>query len=88
MQYQDVEVDIDEESLQNIAETTGGEYFRATDTQSLASIYKEIDQLEKTKIQVTEFSKKEELYHWFVLALVVCLIGEITLRNTVFKSIP
>jgi Ca-activated chloride channel family protein len=88
VQYQDVEVDIDEESLKNIAETTGGEYFRATDTKSLASIYKEIDQLEKTKIQVKEFSKKDELYHWFVLTLVVCLIGEITLRNTVFKSIP
>ena len=88
VQYQDVEVDIDEESLKNIAETTGGEYFRATDTRSLASIYKEIDQLEKTKIQVKEFNKKEELYQWFILSLVVCLIGEITLRNTVFKSIP
>ena len=88
VQYQDVEVDIDEESLKNIAETTGGEYFRATDTKSLSSIYKEIDKLEKTKIEVKEFSKKEELYHWFVLVLVVCLIGEITLRNTVFKSIP
>ena len=88
IQYQDIEVDIDEESLKNIAETTGGEYFRATDTKSLSSIYKEIDKLEKTKIEVKEFSKKEELYHWFVLVLVVCLIGEITLRNTVFKSIP
>ena len=88
VQYQDVEVDIDEESLKNIAETTGGEYFRATDTKSLSSIYREIDKLEKTKIEVKEFSKKEELYHWFVLVLVVCLIGEITLRNTVFKSIP
>ena len=88
VQYQDVEVDIDEESLKEIASTTGGQYFRATDTKSLTSIYKEIDQLEKTKIQVKEFSKKEELYHWFILALVICLIGEITLRNTVFKSIP
>ena len=88
VQYQDVEVDIDETSLKSIAEQTGGMYFRATDTKSLASIYKEIDQLEKTKIQVKEFSKKEELYHWFILALVICLIGEITLRNTVFKSIP
>jgi Ca-activated chloride channel family protein len=88
VQYQDVEVDIDEASLKSIAEQTGGMYFRATDTKSLASIYKEIDQLEKTKIQVKEFSKKEELYHWFILALVICLIGEITLRNTVFKSIP
>lgn len=88
IQYQDIEVDIDENSLKEIAEQTGGIYFRATDSRSLASIYNEIDQLEKTKIQVKEFSKKEELYHWFILVLVVCLIGEITLRNTVFKSIP
>ena len=81
-------MDIDEESLKDIAEITGGTYFRATDTKSLSAIYQEIDQLEKTKIQVKEYNKKEELYHWFVLALVVCLIGEITLRNTVFKSIP
>ena len=59
VQYQDVEVDIDEESLKNIAETTGGEYFRATDTKSLSSIYREIDKLEKTKIEVKEFSKQD-----------------------------
>lgn len=88
VQYQDVEVDIDEESLQEIATNTGGLYYRATDSDKLSSIYKEIDKLEKTKIQVKEFSKKEELYHWCILVLVICLVGEIVLRNTIFKSIP
>ena len=88
IQYQDVEVDIDENTLQQIAQITGGSYFRATDTASLGRIYQEIDQLEKTKIQVNEYSKKEELYHWFVWALLVCLLAEMLLRQTVFKSIP
>lgn len=88
IQYQDVEVDIDENTLQQIAQITGGSYFRATDTVSLGRIYQEIDQLEKTKIQVNEYSKKEELYHWFVWALLVCLLAEMLLRQTVFKSIP
>jgi Ca-activated chloride channel family protein len=88
IQYQDVEVDIDEETLQQIADITGGSYFRATNTDALRQIYAEIDQLEKTKIQVNEFSKKEEMYHWFVLAMLVCLLSEMLLRQTVFKSIP
>lgn len=88
VQYQDVEVDIDENTLQQIADITGGSYFRATDTASLGRIYQEIDQLEKTKIQVNEYSKKEELYHWFALALAICLLAEMLLRQTVFKSIP
>jgi Ca-activated chloride channel family protein len=88
IQYQDVEVVIDENTLQQIADITGGSYFRATDTASLGRIYQEIDQLEKTKIQVNEYSKKEELYHWFALALAICLLAEMLLRQTVFKSIP
>lgn len=88
IQYQDIEVDIDEATLQQIADITGGAYFRATNTDALQAIYDEIDQLEKTKIQVNEFSKREELYHWFVLAMLVCLLGEMLLRQTVFKSIP
>lgn len=88
VQYQDVEVDIDEETLQQIAQITGGSYFRATNTDALHQIYNEIDQMEKTKIQVNEYSKKQELYHWFVLAMLVCLVSEMLLRHTIFKSIP
>ena len=88
VQYQDVEVDIDEPTLQQIASTTGGAYFRATDNDSLESIYSEIDKMEKTKINVKEFSKKEELYHIFSLLAVVFLVSAVALRNTVLKSIP
>ncbi|MBO7159887.1 MAG: VWA domain-containing protein [Paludibacteraceae bacterium] len=88
IKYQDVDVDIDESTLQQIADITGGAYFRATDNAALQEIYQEIDQLEKSKIQVNEFSKKDELYHWFVMAMLVCLLGEMLLRQTVFKSIP
>jgi Ca-activated chloride channel family protein len=88
IQYQDVEVDIDETTLQQIADITGGTYFRATNTAALQDIYKEIDQLEKSKIQVNEYSQKEELYHWFVWAMLACLLAEMLLRQTVFKSIP
>ena len=88
IQNQYVDVDIDEPTLQQIAKTTGGVYFRATDNKTLQEIYKEIDLLEKSKISVTNHHKKEELYHWFVLALLACLLSEMLLRQTVFKSIP
>ena len=88
VRYQDVDVDIDEPSLKQIASMTGGEYFRATDTKTLRSIYHEIDKMEKTKINVKEFSEKEELYHIFALMALFCIVGEILLRNTVFRSIP
>ncbi|MBO7269791.1 MAG: VWA domain-containing protein, partial [Bacteroidales bacterium] len=58
--YQNVEVNIDEEPLKQIASLTGGVYFRATDNATLAGIYQEIDQLEKTKMQVREYSKRQE----------------------------
>jgi len=54
----------------------------------LESIYSEIDKMEKTKINVKEFSKKEELYHIFSLLAVVFLVSAVALRNTVLKSIP
>lgn len=87
-QYQDVEVDIDEPTLMQIADMTGGKYFRATDTASLQSIYDEIYAMEKTKIDVKEFSSKEELFHIFALVAFVCLFGEVVLRNTILRSIP
>ena len=58
IQYQDVEVQIDEETLQNIATVTDGKYFRATNNSKLKEIYKDIDKLEKSKIEVTEFHKR------------------------------
>ena len=85
---QQVPVDIDENTLKSIAEMTNGQYFRATDNKSLKAIYKEIDQLEKTKIQVNEYSKKNEEYLPFALIALALLTIEIILRNTILRHIP
>ncbi len=81
-------VEIDETTLDNIAKKTGGRYFRATDNKSLKAIYEEIDKLEKTKIQVTEYCKKNEEYLPFAIAALVLLLLEILLRNTLLRHIP
>ena len=81
-------MDIDENTLKQIAATTGGEYFRATDENALEKVFEEIDKLEKTKMSVKEFSKKEEEYLVWALAAFILLCFEILLRNTVLKNIP
>lgn len=88
IQYQQMESEFDEKSLQDIAELTGGQYFRATDNSKLRKIYQEIDQLEKTKISVREYSKKNEEFFLFSLLAFLFLISEIILRNTVLRKIP
>ncbi len=88
VQRQMVPVDIDENTLQAIADKTNGQYFRATDNKTLKAIYKEIDQLEKTKIQVTEYSKKQEEYLPYAIAACILLLLEILLRNTILRHIP
>lgn len=87
-QTQMVEVKIDDQMLTQIAEMTGGKYFRATDNQKLAEIYAEIDQLEKTKIEVQEYSKRSEEYLPFAILAAVLLLAELVLRNTIFRNIP
>jgi len=87
-QYQDVEVKIDEELLQNIANMTDGKYFRATDKQKLNEIYAEIDQLEKTRFEVREYTKRKEEYMWFAALAGLFLLLEIFLRSTVFRNLP
>jgi Ca-activated chloride channel family protein len=88
IQYQNVPVEIDESTLKQIASTTGGQYFRATDNASLKSIYAEIDRMEKTKISVQEFSKKQEEYRDWALLIFVLLLLELLLRNTLLRNIP
>lgn len=88
VQYQNVPVEIDEQVLKQIASTTGGQYFRATDNSSLKEIYSEIDQLEKTKISVQEFSKKQEEYKNWALLVFALLLIEVLLRNTALRNIP
>lgn len=86
-QYMTMNSEFDEETLRNIASTTGGEYFRATDNNSLKRIYEQIDQLEKTKLRVREFSKRSENFAPWLIAALLCLIAEILLRYFVLKTI-
>jgi|AntRauTorcE11898_2_1112593.scaffolds.fasta_scaffold01452_8 Ca-activated chloride channel family protein len=86
--YQRMEVEIDEELLQNIADMTGGKYFRATDSQKLEEIYGEIDQLERSKIDVTEFTEKAEEFLPLVLLAFGILALEFILKNTLLKTLP
>ena len=88
VKYVDVDVEIDEPTLKQIAATTGGQYFRATDNASLKEIYSEIDKMEKTKISVQEYSKKQEEYKNWALLLFSLLLVEILLRNTLLRNIP
>ena len=88
IQYVNVPVEIDEQTLIQIAGTTNGNYFRATSNSKLKEVYHEIDKLEKTKLNVKEFSKREEAYLPFALAAFLCILLELVLRNTVLKKIP
>jgi Ca-activated chloride channel family protein len=87
IQYQDMPVEIDEAILQEIAQTTGGKYFRATDNDKLIQVYKEIDKLEKSKVDVRQFSRKEEKYLFPALLAFFMLVIELTARNTIFKNL-
>lgn len=81
-------VEIDEALLQEIAEMTGGEYFRATSAESLEKIYNKIDQLEKTLIEVTVLKRYSEMFHPFAFWGILLLVLEAVLRYTVFRTIP
>ena len=85
MQTQMMDVKIDEETLKEISGITDGQYFRATDNKSLKDIYIEIENLEKTKINVNEFSSKNEEYFWFAVFAGLLLLLEIVIRNTLLK---
>ena len=87
VQYGTMSSEFDESTLRNIAQMTGGEYFRATDNNSLKAIYQQIDQLEKTKIRVREYSKRTEHFAPFLLAALLCLLTELLLRFFVLRTI-
>ena len=86
-QYITMDSEFDETTLQRIAQTTGGQYFRATDNSSLKKIYEQIDQLEKTKLRVREYAKHTENFAPFLYAALLCLLGEIVLRYFVLRTI-
>jgi Ca-activated chloride channel family protein len=86
--YQNIPVDLEEEPLKNIANMTGAKYFRATDTEGLRQIYKNIDTLEKTKIETKGYRQYQELFWIFVLAALGSLMMDIILANTLLLKIP
>ena len=87
MQYQRMEVQIDEALLQKVSALTNGKYFRATNKQKLQEVYKEIDRLEKSKIDVTEFSRKKEEFLPFVIFALLLLTLEFVMRFLVLKIV-
>ncbi len=88
MEYDYVDVDLDENTMTKIAEETGGKYFRATDNESLRNVYKEIDKMEKSIISEKSFSNKAEHFLPFAIAAALFLLLEFVIRKTVIRSIP
>ena len=88
VQYVNMPVEIDTKMLADIAAATEGDFYRATSTAELKNIYKEIDRLEKSKLNVKKFSKRYEAYQPFALTAAISLLLEILLRITVFRRIP
>ena len=86
IQYQNIPVDVDEGTLTKIANITGGQYFRATDNETLKHIYNQIDKLEKAKIDVTQYHKKTEMFLPFALIALCLLLLEFVLKNTMLKG--
>jgi Ca-activated chloride channel family protein len=86
--YYQVPVDIDEPTLEQIADKTGGRYFRADSSDTLQKIYAEIDRLEKTDIDVKKFMQYRELFAWFVIPGVLLLLAEVVLGNTIWRRVP
>ena len=86
--YQNIPVEIDENTLQQIAQTADGQYYRATSNSKLKEVYEEIDKLEKTKLNVKDFSRKDEEFMPFALAAMLCILLELLLRLTLLRRIP
>lgn len=86
--YQGIQIDIDEDTLMKIASVTDAKYFRATDTESLRKIYKEIDKMEKTTIEDKGYLEYNELFPIFLIPGLIILFTEIILANTVLRKIP
>ncbi|HKK59336.1 MAG TPA: VWA domain-containing protein [Salinivirga sp.] len=87
-QYKQMEVEIDEATLQEMAQMTDGKYFRATSNSALKEIYDQIDQMEKTRIETKSFAKKQEEYIWFAIIAAIALLMEVVLRATIFRTMP
>ena len=87
-QYVNIPVEIDTRTLAGIANTTDGNFYRATNNKQLKQIYKDIDKLEKSKLNVKKFSKRYDNFQPFAIAAIVSLLLELLLRITVLRRIP
>jgi Ca-activated chloride channel family protein len=87
VQYQDMQVEIDEEILKDIAKMTDGKYFRATDNEKLKQVYAEIDKLEKSRMEVKQFKLKEEKFDKPALIAFCLILLEVILRNIFLKNL-
>jgi len=87
-QYVYQKVDLDEDTLKDVANRTAGKYFRATNTEALENIYRQIDAMEKTEVKLKEYMEYEELFVWFLVPGLVLLLLEILLANTRLRTIP
>ncbi|HDK81635.1 MAG TPA: VWA domain-containing protein, partial [Nitrospirae bacterium] len=86
--YQQVRIDIDDKTLEKIAEKTNAQYYRATDTESLRNIYREIDKLEKTPIKERGYVQYNELFSLFLIPGLILLLLEVIFKNTILRRIP
>lgn len=86
--YGQAAVDIDEDTLKKISAQTGGKYYRADSTETLRTIYREIDALEKTEAKLNKFAYVEEMLGWFVLPALGFLLLEVLLGQTVWRKLP
>ena len=86
--YQNVPVDVDEDTLKKIADLTGGKYYRADNAEKFQKIYAEIDKLEKTEASVKKYTQFTELFPWFVAAGLAVLLIEFVLAQTAFRRLP
>lgn len=88
VQYVNIPVEIDTKTLSEIAATTDAHFYRATSNKELRQIYKDIDQLERSKLSVKKFSKRYEAFQPFAIAAMIALLLEVLLRLTIFRRIP
>ncbi len=88
IRYQNMPVDVDEKTLTKIAEMTSGQYFRATNNRTLKQIYEEIDELEKTKMEVRAYRSYAEMFYDWILVALIALALEMILSNTYLRKLP
>jgi len=86
--YQKIPVDIDEDMLRDIAQATGARYYRATDEKKLRDIYHQIDQLERSKVEVVEYQQVAELFSPWLASALLCLLLEMAFASTRFRKLP